>query len=148
MLPVQFCEIISLYWNTREFLVCPELILFNSNLLEKLKGAMKFYKNDEFLQKIRKIDNIISFVNVAFILKPPTDNQSLFCLINLSLGYRVIKARNARDRLRQGVTEHIVIHVMAEDINLQNAQLWTFRGSWRCSQRHSALLWRRLLHLF
>lgn len=51
MLQAQFCEIISPYWNTREFLPCPELILLNSNLLEKLKGAMKFYKNDEFLEK-------------------------------------------------------------------------------------------------
>lgn len=54
MLPVQFCEIIPLYWNTREFLLCPELILLNSNLLEELKGAMKFYKNDEFSQKSRR----------------------------------------------------------------------------------------------
>lgn len=54
LLQAQFCEIISPYWNTREFLLCPELILLNSNLLEKLKGAMKFYKNDEFLQKKKK----------------------------------------------------------------------------------------------
>lgn len=51
LLQAQFCEVISPYWNTREFLLCPELILLNSNLLEKLKGAMKFYKNDDFLQK-------------------------------------------------------------------------------------------------
>lgn len=51
MLQVQFCEIISPYWNTKEFLLCPELILLNSNLLEKLKGVMKFYRNREFLQK-------------------------------------------------------------------------------------------------
>lgn len=56
LLQAQFCEIISPYWNTREFLLCPELILLNSNLLEKLKGAMKFYKNDEFLPKKKKIN--------------------------------------------------------------------------------------------
>lgn len=50
------------------------------------KGCDEILQESWVLTKISKIDNSISFVNVAFILKPPIDNQSPFCLINLSLG--------------------------------------------------------------